>query len=96
MAYIVCYFKFKKEVATHAIASKLWTLTLFGLIIQLTMTCHSGILFQICLYAGIVSRLEIIAILISLKEWTPDVPSLYHALQLRKGKPITRHKLFNG
>ena len=96
MTYIICFLKFKKEVATHAVTSKIWTLILFGLMIQLTMTCDSVVLFQICLYAGIISRLEIIAILISLKEWTHDVPSIYHALLLRKGKPITRHKLFNG
>jgi len=31
-----------------------------------------------------------------LKDWTNDIPSLYHAVLIRKGKEIKRHKLFNG
>ena len=96
VTYGVCFLKFRKEVATHAIASKIWTLTLLALIIQITVTCHSSILFRVCFYIGVISRLEIIAILILLREWTHDVPSLYHAVLLRNGKTITRNKLFNG
>lgn len=45
---------------------------------------------------GLLSRLEIIAILIMLKSWTNDVPSLLHAIKLRKGVPIKRNRYFNG
>jgi CDP-diacylglycerol--glycerol-3-phosphate 3-phosphatidyltransferase len=34
--------------------------------------------------------------LLVLKKWTADVPSFYHAIQLRKGKEIKRNKYFNG
>ena len=96
LAYLICYIKFKKEVATHAISSKIWTLFLFASIIQVMITCNSGILFQLTFYIGLITRFEIIAIILVLRKWANDVPSIYHAFQLRKGKKIKRHKLFNG
>lgn len=96
LAYLICFLKFKKEIATHSISSKIWTLILFATIIQLTVTRHSGILFPICFYTGMATRLEIIAIILVLRKWTNDVPGLYAAILLRQGKPVKRHKLFNG
>lgn len=94
--YMVSFIKFKKEVATHAISSKLWVLTIFATLVQVTVTCNSALIFQICFYVGMITRLEIICILLLLKNWTNDVPSVYHAVLLRKGKQIKRNKLFNG
>lgn len=94
--YLVCFIKFRKEVATHAIASKIWTLILFATILEIMFTCNSTVLFQVCFYAGLLTRLEIIGILLLLRTWTNDVPSIYHAVLLRKGIPIKKHKLFNG
>ena len=96
LAYLVCLQKFKKEVATHTISSKIWTLVLFATLIQVMATCNSGILFTICFYTGLLTRFEIIGIILVLRNWTNDVPSIYHAVLLRKGKPIKRNKLFNG
>jgi CDP-diacylglycerol--glycerol-3-phosphate 3-phosphatidyltransferase len=96
LTYVVSFIKFKKEVATHAILSKIWTLTIMGTLIQIILTCNSVILFDICFYLGILTRIEIIAVLFILKEWTNDVPSFYHAILLRQGKQIKRNKLFNG
>ena len=94
--YAVSFLRFKKEVATHTISSKIWTLLLFATLVQIFATCHSNVLFQLFLYVGFITRLEIIAILFILKIWANDVPSVYHALQLRRGKAVKRHKLFNG
>ena len=96
LTYVVSFVKFKKEVATHAILSKIWTLTIMGTLIQIVISCNSLILFNICFYFGILTRLEIIAILLIIREWTNDVPSFYHAILLRQGKQIKRHKLLNG
>ncbi|MEO5681337.1 MAG: CDP-alcohol phosphatidyltransferase family protein [Chitinophagaceae bacterium] len=95
-AYIICFLKFRKEVAIHAISSKIWTLVLFATLVQIMFTCNAGLLFQVCFYAGMLTRLEIIVIVILLRKWTNDVPSFYHAILLRQGKPIKRNKLFNG
>jgi len=96
IAYIFSYVKFRKEVVTHAILSKIWTLSMFATIIQAIATGNSGSLFHLCFYLGIITRLEIILILSLLHSWANDVPSLYHALQLRRVKDIKRSKWFNG
>jgi CDP-diacylglycerol--glycerol-3-phosphate 3-phosphatidyltransferase len=96
VTYAVSFLKFKREVATHAIASKIWTLTILATIIQVILTCESSVLFQCCFYLGVATRLEIISILLILKKWQHDVPTVYHAVQLRKGKEIKRNKFFNG
>jgi CDP-diacylglycerol--glycerol-3-phosphate 3-phosphatidyltransferase len=96
LAYLVCFLKFKKEIATHSILSKVWALILFATILQIMITRNSTALFEICFYAGVITRQEIIAIILVLKKWTNDVPGLYQAILIRQGKTITRHKLFNG
>ncbi|MFD2892757.1 CDP-alcohol phosphatidyltransferase family protein [Flavobacterium chuncheonense] len=96
LTYAVSYIKFKKEIATHTIGAKLWTLVLFATLVQIIIQGESVILFNLCFWLGLATRIEIIGIIIALKKWTNDVPSFYHALQLRKGKAIKRHKLFNG
>jgi CDP-diacylglycerol--glycerol-3-phosphate 3-phosphatidyltransferase len=95
-AYAFCYFRFRKEIATHSILAKFWTLSLCAVIVELNLSGNSGLIFQSCFYLGVISRLEIIAIVLTLKNWTNDIPSLYHAWQLRQGKDIVRNKLFNG
>ena len=96
LTYLISFLKFKKEVATHAILSKFWALTVMATLIQVVLTCNSIVLFNVCIYFGILTRIEIIAILLILKNWTNDVPSFYHAILLRQGKKIKRNKLFNG
>lgn len=94
--YVISYIRFRKEVATHAIASKLWVLSLMITFVDVIWTGNSNAIFFACFIIGIISRLEIISILLLLKQWTSDVPSVYHAAQLRKGKDIKRNKIFNG
>lgn len=94
--YIVCFLKFKKEVATHTIGAKFWTLLLFATLVEVIIHCQSTVLFQLCFWVGIITRLEICAIIFTLKNWTNDVPSIYQAFQLKNGKSIKRNKLFNG
>ena len=96
LTYLISYLKFRKEVATHAILSKVWALTILATLIQIVLTCNSILLFNICIYFGVITRLEIIAILLIIKDWTIDVPTFYHAILLRQGKEIKRNKLFNG
>ncbi|HEX9512917.1 MAG TPA: CDP-alcohol phosphatidyltransferase family protein [Puia sp.] len=96
LTYLVSFLKFKKEIATHSIGAKIWTLFLFATLIQVILQCQSVILFGLCFWIGLVTRLEIIAIILILKKWTNDIPTVYHSLKLRQGKEIKRNKLFNG
>lgn len=90
------FIRFRKEVATHSLLAKFWTLSLFATVFELNSSGSSGIIYSVCFYLGIISRLEILAILLTLRNWPNDVPSLYHAWQLRQGREISRNKLFNG
>ncbi|TCD07021.1 CDP-alcohol phosphatidyltransferase family protein [Pedobacter frigidisoli] len=96
LIYFVSYLKFKKEIATHSIGAKIWTLILFATLVEIMVHCKSLVLFELCLWVGLATRLEIIAITLVLKKWTNDVPTIYHAVKLRQGKEIKRNKLFNG
>lgn len=96
LAYLVSFAKFKKEIATHSIGAKIWTLVLFATLVQIMLHCDSGILFEVCFWLGIITRVEIILILLILRKWTNDVPTVYHSIRLRQGKEIRRNRLFNG
>lgn len=96
LTYVVSYLRFRREVATHSLGAKIWTLFLIAALVEIILHCRSGWLFDVTFWFGLVTRLEIAGILLVLKEWTTDVPSLYHALLLRKGKPIRRMRIFNG
>lgn len=96
LTYVVSFIKFKKEIATHSIGAKIWTLLLFATLIQIILECQSILLFNICFWIGLLTRLEIIAIILILKKWTNDVPTFYHSMKLRQDKEIKRHKIFNG
>ena len=96
LTYVISLIRFGKEVATHAILSKIWTLSIFATLIQIIATGNATYLFQVCFYLGIITRLEIILILFVIKHWVNDVPTLYHAMLIRHGKNIKRSKWFNG
>ncbi len=96
LTYLVSFLKFRKEIATHSIGAKIWTLFLFATLIQVMVECQSVILFNFCFWIGLITRLEIVAIVLILKNWTNDVPTFVQALQLRKGQEIKRNTMFNG
>lgn len=94
--YLIAYIKFRKEVATHTLGAKFWTLLLVATLIEISFTCQSMFMYDVTIVLGILTRMEIILIFILLRKWTNDVPTFYHAILLRKGKTIKRNKLFNG
>ncbi|UUM26692.1 CDP-alcohol phosphatidyltransferase family protein [Acinetobacter colistiniresistens] len=94
--YLVSFIKFRKEVATHSLGAKIWTLFLFALLVQVTLTGQGQILFWIVFWLGVLTRTEIIAIILVLKQWQNDVPSLKQALRIRKGLSVQQNRLFNG
>jgi len=93
--YLVAYLKFKRTVATHTLLAKGWTISLFIFLADLALTSNSSLAFIVCVILGVISRVEIIAILISLKTWATDVPSIFSVQKLNKGEEIKRMKLFN-
>lgn len=43
LTYLICFIKFRKEIATHSIGAKIWTLTLFATLIQIILQCQSSV-----------------------------------------------------
>ncbi len=95
MSYVISYIKFKKTIATHSILAKFWTISLLWFLIDLTLNATSQIPFFVCIILGIILRIEINLIIIKLKKWTTDVPSIFAVSKINKGIPIKKSKLFN-
>jgi CDP-diacylglycerol--glycerol-3-phosphate 3-phosphatidyltransferase len=85
MAYLICFIKFKKEIATHTYGAKLWSLFIFAALIQITLQCDSTWIFAVFFWLGLITRIEIISIILLLKKYTIDIPSVFHAFRLING-----------
>lgn len=76
VAYLISYLKFRRTIATHTYLAKHWTLTLFAFLTDLALNGESRFWFMICAARAIISRLEIIVLILILRNWSTDVPFL--------------------
>ncbi|NEN22344.1 CDP-alcohol phosphatidyltransferase [Cryomorpha ignava] len=95
LCYLISYLKFEKSIATHSLQAKLWTLILLVFLIDLALNATSQIPFFSCILIGATSRIEIILIIVKLKKWTTDVPSVFAVSKINAGIPIKKNKLFS-
>ncbi|MEP7000889.1 MAG: CDP-alcohol phosphatidyltransferase family protein [bacterium] len=80
--YVAALIKFRREPSYHAWSAKLWGLLLF--VALATLFGFGGVaLLRVALLAGVVAQFESLAITIVLPAWQHDVPSIWHARQLR-------------
>jgi phosphatidylglycerophosphate synthase len=93
--YIVSLIRFKKIPSPHNLLTKLWGILIAISIIEILITGHA-VSYNIMIVVGIISRVDSLLIYLFLRNWDHDIPSSYHAYQLRQGRKIRRHKLFNG
>lgn len=84
LAYLISFLKFDRPIATHSYMAKFWTLTLFAFLVDLILHGQSNLLFWICAILGIISRIEIILIIVLLKKWATDVPSVFSVKGINK------------
>lgn len=94
--YLISFSKFKKSIATHSILSKFWTLTMLVFLIDLSLNGTSFYPFIVCIGLGILSRIEIMVIILKLNKWTTDVPSVLSVSKINQGAQVKKSKLFNG
>lgn len=76
--YFICYIRFKRLVATHTWLAKIWTLFLLVFLVDLCLHGQSFLPFILCIIFGLISRLEINLIVLRLKKWRVDIPSIFH------------------
>jgi len=84
--YVFDYRKFGKEASYHMWSSKLWGLTLFIGFFYLLALGEGGWPISLAIYTGLLADMEGLAISCVLSKWQTDVPTVWHALRLRKQK----------
>ena len=95
IAYLLSYLKFKRTLATHSILAKIWTLSLLAFLIDLTLHHQSEWPYFICIFLGVLSRVEILLIIYKLKKWQTDVPSFLVVGNINRGESFKKSILFN-
>jgi phosphatidylglycerophosphate synthase len=82
--YVFDFTKFHREASFHMWSSKLWGICLFVGFFSMLVFGSTGAAVSVAIYAAIVADLEGIAISILLPQWQADIPSLVHAMRLRR------------
>ncbi len=82
--YLVAYAKFGREASYHLWSWKLWGVALFLGFYSLLVFQSDGAWLSLVIYLGILAGLEDLAVSLVLPEWRTDVPTLLHALRLRR------------
>lgn len=95
LMYIISFVRFRQFPSPHDILSKFWAIYL---LVEFTLILlgFDGVHFTVALSFGLLVHAQRVLIYIILKRWEHDIPSVYHAILLRKGIKIRRIKLFNG
>ena len=88
--YLIDIAKFRREASYHMWSSKVWGIALFVGFFSLLVFGVTGLAISLAVYTGIVADLEGLAISAVLRSWRSDVPSLFHALQIRRSVENTR------
>jgi phosphatidylglycerophosphate synthase len=90
------FLKFRERISYHTILSKFWAILLLCFFIDLVLSSTCNISFAIAFWYGMAVQIEIVLIVIILKDPQTDVPGLIPAIKLRKGIIISRNRFFNG
>jgi phosphatidylglycerophosphate synthase len=82
--HIFDFAKFGRDVAYHAWSSKVWGLSLALALVLLMGFGVSRPFVGITVILGLIAQIEGLLISVALPVWTHDVPTLIHALRIRK------------
>ena len=82
--YAFDYRKFGKEASYHMWSSKIWGLTLFIAFYSVMVYGNAGWPVSLAIWVGVIADVEGLAISTVLRQWRTDVPTLVHAIRLRR------------
>ena len=82
--YVIDFARFKREASYHMWSSKLWGLLLFLAFFGVLAIGPAHTLVPLAIYVGIVADLEGIMISFVLPQWKNDVPTIFHAMRIRR------------
>ena len=83
-AWMIDLVKFRRVTNYHAYSSKAWGVTLFVSIVALFGFGYAGITLWVMIIVGVISHLEEMAMTLTLPRWMHDVPSIVHAIRIRR------------
>jgi CDP-diacylglycerol--glycerol-3-phosphate 3-phosphatidyltransferase len=84
LRYSFDFLKFRKEASYHMWSSKLWGVFLFLAFFSVLVFGRSGIAVYLAIYVGWWADIEGLLISIVLPYWKNDVPTIVHALKIRR------------
>jgi phosphatidylglycerophosphate synthase len=86
--YALDFLKFRREASYHMWSSKVWGVALFAGFFGLLVMGSSGAVVSWAIYLGIVADVEGLLISLVLPRWQADVPTLVHALRVRRAEVL--------
>ena len=86
--YVFDILKFKKEASYHMWSSKLWGIFPFLGFFSVLVLGATGLCVYLAIYIGLLADIEGLAISIVLPAWKNDVPTIFHAIRIRKEEMI--------
>jgi hypothetical protein len=78
--------KFGREASYHMWSARLWGITLFAAFLAL-LGFGTPVLVPVAIAVGVIADLEGLAASMILREWTHDVPSVFHVWSMAKQSP---------
>lgn len=76
--------KYRRIATFHAYTAKAWGVSLFAAALALFLLADPGPFVWLTVVVGLIGNLEGIAMKLVLPTWQHDVPSVWHALRLRR------------
>ena len=76
--------KFRREASYHMWSSKLWGIALFLAFFGVLARDGDAMLVPLAIWFGIAADIEGVAISLALPRWKADVPTVLHALRIRR------------
>lgn len=87
--YLLDWMKFRQAASYHSWFAKAWGLVLAAATVALLGFGVAGVLLRSALVIGAAANLECVAMSLVLRKWHHDVPTIWHALRLRRENPAT-------
>lgn len=84
LSWVIDWGKYRRFSNYHAYTAKAWGVTILATTVAWFGLGKVGILLWCAVLFGMACTLEEIAITLTLPRWTYDVPSIFHAVRLRK------------
>jgi len=82
--YMLDLWKFGREASYHMWSSKLWGIALFAAFVAMFASEDPAFLPMLAIAVGIIADVEGVLISFTLRSWRHDVPSIFHALRIRR------------